>query len=145
MNIFVVEDPYSWGMREHIQNMLSDIPGVEVIGHVQYDEPDVIKRGDELSPDIVIFNVSNQNKSIIYFLRGIKERYASIKIMALSNYTDRCYEDCCMRIGVNYFFDKAFFDKSSKSMRVRAFMRIRAALWHFVNTCILNDRFVTLQ
>jgi DNA-binding NarL/FixJ family response regulator len=144
MKLFIVEDSSSWRMYEHIQNMLPDINGIEVIGHAQHDELDVTERINALSPDVMIINVSRQTEAIICFMKSIKERHASIKIMALSNYTDECYVDHCMRTGANYFFDKVFFNESSKYMRDRAFMRIRAALWHLVNPGVLHDRFVTL-
>lgn len=145
MKMFIVEDSTYWTMRWQIQIMLSNIHGIKTIGHAQYDESDVIEYIDELSPDIVIINVSRQTESMIYFLKSLKERHVLIKVMALSDYADPSYVDSCMRVGVDYFFDKVFFTKSSRNMRARAFMQVHAALRHLVNPSVLHDRHFALQ
>lgn len=145
MKIFIVEDSTYWTMRWQIQIMLSNIHGIETIGHAQYDESDVIECIDELSPDIAIINVSRQTESMVYFLKSIKERHALIKVMALSDYANPSFVDSCMSVGVDFFFDKVFLSKYSKNMRARAFMQIHAALRHLVNPSVLHDRHVALQ
>jgi len=55
MNVFIVED--SDLMRDHLESMLSEIPGVEVIGHA-VDESGAIERIDTALPDLVILDLN---------------------------------------------------------------------------------------
>lgn len=147
MNILIVEDAEIAGA--HLQTMLSAVPGISVIHHPS-DEPGVIEHINALLPDaailnitdVVILNISRQTGAAIAVLKSIKECNVAIKVMVLVSYTDKLYIDRCMRAGADYFFDKAFFDGSFKFIRVRAAMRIRAALWQLAHPCVQNDRFV---
>lgn len=131
MNVLIVED--SETLRGHLQSILSDIPGITVIGYAA-DEADVIGRIDTLLPDAVIFDISMKNGAVIGMLENIKKRYSGIKIMILADCTNEFHFNRCLYTGEDNFFDKA-----------SQFMRIRAALWQWVYACRLDSRFEALQ
>ena len=131
MNVFIVED--SDLMRDHLESMLSEIPGVEVIGHA-VDESGAIERIDTALPDLVILDLNLQSGSGIGVLKNIKEHHAAIKVMVLTNYTDEIYVSRCMTAGADYFFDKSF-----------QFMRVGAVLRQMASTDETAGKRVTWQ
>jgi len=120
MNVFIVED--SDIVREHMESMLSAIPGVEVVGYA-VDELGAIERINTLLPDVVTLDISLKPGSGISVLENIKKQHPKIKVIVLTNYTDEFSANSCKRAGADYFFDKTF-----------QFSRVRSALWSWVNT-----------
>jgi DNA-binding NarL/FixJ family response regulator len=118
MKVFIVED--SEIVRGHLQSMLSDIPGVELVGYAG-DELGAIERIDALRPDAVTLDLSLQPGSGIAVLENIKKHHAEIKVIVLTNYTDEFYANSCKNAGADCFFDKTF-----------QFSRVRSALWSWV-------------
>ncbi|MDD5323530.1 MAG: response regulator transcription factor [Methylococcales bacterium] len=118
MNVFVVED--SEIVRERIQSMLSVIPGVEVIGYAE-DELGAIEHINALLPDVVTLDLHLQAGSGIGVLEDIKKHHPAIKVIVLTNYTDKPYADSCKSAGADCFFDKTF-----------QFSLVRSALWSWV-------------
>lgn len=119
MNVFIVED--SELVREHMESMISAIPGIKTIGYA-VDELDAITRINALLPDVVTLDISLQTGSGINVLESIKKQHPAIKVIVLTNYTDEFYANSCKRAGADYFFDKTF-----------QFSRVRSALWSWVN------------
>jgi len=105
MNVFVVEDFEL--MRERMEVMLSEIPGITLVGHAA-DELGAIERIDALLPDVVILDLNLQTGSGFEVLKYIKQHHAATKIMVLTNYADDFYIKRCMDAGADYFFDKSF-------------------------------------
>ncbi len=120
MNVFIVED--SDVVREHMQSMLSAIPGVEVVGYA-VDELGAIERINTLLPDVVTLDISLQPGSGIRVLENIKKKHPAMKVIVLTNYTDEFYANSCKLAGADCFFDKTF-----------QFSRVRSALWSWINT-----------
>ncbi len=123
MNVLVVED--SETVRGYLQSILSDIPGITVIGYLAIEE-DVIECIDTLMPDVVIFDIGLRNAAVVGMLKNIKKRHPGIKVMILADCTSEFYFNRCL-----YTAQDNFFDKTSQ------FMRIRAALWAYH----LNNKF----
>lgn len=119
MNVFIVED--SEIVRDHMQSMLSVIPGVEVVGHAS-DEIGAIERINALQPDVVTLDIGLQPGSGINVLENIKRQNPAIKVIVLTNYADEFYAASCKHAGADLFFDKTF-----------QFSRVRSALWSWVN------------
>lgn len=119
MNVFIVED--SDIVREHMQSMLSAIPGVEVVGYA-VDERSAIDRINALLPDVVTLDISLKPGSGISVLENVKKQHPKIKVIVLTNYTDEYSANSCKRAGADCFFDKTF-----------QFSRVRSALWSWVN------------
>jgi len=71
-------------VREHMESMLSAIPGVEVVGYA-VDESGAIERINTLLPDVVTLDISLQSGSGIHVLENIKKQHPAIKIIVLTN------------------------------------------------------------
>ena len=119
MKVFIVED--SEIVRDYLQSMLSDIPGIKLTGYAE-DELGAIERINALQPDTVILDLSLQPGSGIAVLEDIKKNHAAIKVIVLTNYTDEFYANSCKKAGADCFFDKTF-----------QFSRVRSALWSWVH------------
>jgi CheY-like chemotaxis protein len=104
MKVFIVED--SVAMLNNLQSMLSDVPGIAVIG-MAVDESHAIERINALRPDVVTLDIHLQSGSGLGVLKNIKEHYAGIKVMMLTNCPEYIYIDYCMSLGADYFFDKS--------------------------------------
>lgn len=119
MNLFIVED--SEVVRERLQSMLSDIPGIAVVGYA-VNELDAIERINTLLPDVVTLDLRLQSGTGINVLEDIKKHHPGIKVVVLTNDDNRIYEDKCIRAGADLFFDKSF-----------QFSRVYSALWLWSN------------
>lgn len=115
MDVFIVED--SEIVRENLQSILSDIPGVNLVGYAE-DEAGAIERIDALLPDTVILDLMLQPGSGVAVLENIKKNHSAIKVVVLTNYTDEFYANNCKNAGADCFLDKTF-----------QFSRVRLALW----------------
>jgi len=108
-------------VREHMQSMLSAIPGVTVVGYAE-DEPGAIERINMLLPDVVTLDISLKPGSGIKVLENIKKQHPKIKVIVLTNYTDDFSANSCKQAGADLFLDKTF-----------QFSRVRSALWSWIN------------
>lgn len=131
MNVFIVED--SEIVREHMQTMLSAIPGVSVVGYAA-DELGAIKCINKLLPDVVTLDLRLQPGSGISVLENIKKQHPEIKVIVLTNYTDEFYANSCKKAGADYFFDKTF-----------QFSRVRSALWSWINADHISSKAAALD
>jgi len=126
MNVFIVED--SETARGHLQAMLSDIPGVSVVGYAG-DEQGAIKRIAGLLPDVVTLDISLQPGSGIAVLKYIKKNYPAIKVIILTNYVDEYYIKTCKDAGADYVFDK-----------ILHFQKVASIFWSWINdACAANE------
>lgn len=119
MNVFIVED--SNFVRDQLQFMLSAIPGVAVVGYAE-DELGAIEHINSLLPDVVTLDLHLQAGSGIGVLEDVKKHHPAIKVIVLTNYTDKPYADSCKQAGADCFFDKTF-----------QFSRVRSVLWSWVH------------
>jgi len=119
MKIFIVED--SEAVRGHLQSMVTNIPGVEVIGWAM-DEQGAITGIGELLPDVVTLDIRLQPGSGLVVLEYLKKHHAGIKVIVLTNNIDEFYIDSCKRNGADFVFDKTF-----------QFSRVNSVLWSWIN------------
>lgn len=131
MNVFIVEDAAL--MLGNLRSILSDIPGVTVIGHAA-DGAEAIERIDRLLPDFVILDIGLRDGAGIPTLERLKQRHPGIKVMVLTGCTDEFYFKRCKRAGADYFFDRVF-----------QLTRVRAALWQWINAGCWDSRLDALQ
>lgn len=131
IKVFIVED--SGGVREHLQSMLSGIPGVKLSGYAE-DELGAIEHINTLLPDAVILDLSLKPGSGIAVLEHIKKNLAATKVIVLANYTDKYYADTCKAAGADFFFDKAF-----------QFARVRSVLWSWVYADDVDNKVAARQ
>lgn len=133
MNVFIVED--SKTLCGHLQSILSDIPGITMIGHAAAGEPDtIVGLIETLMPDAVIFDIDLKNMAVTGMLANIKKCCPRIKVMILADCTNAFDFNRCL-----YTVEDNFFDKASQ------FMKIRAALWQWVYAHRLDSGFDVLQ
>lgn len=119
MNVFIVED--SEDVRRYLKSMLSDIPGVSIVGCAA-GELEAIKRIGELLPDVVTLDLNLKSGSGIGVLEYIKKHLAATKVIVLTNYVDDFYTNSCKDAGADYVFDKTF-----------QFAKVRSVLWSWIN------------
>lgn len=119
MNLFIVED--SEEVRTRMQSMLSEIPGIKIAGYAP-DELGAIERISVLLPDVVLLDLCLKPGSGINVLDYIKKHQPQIKVIVVTNYSDKFYADKCVEAGADCFFDKTF-----------QFSRVYSALWLWSN------------
>jgi len=105
VNLFIVED--SEIVRDHMQTMLSGIPGIAVLGYAK-DELGALEDIKFLLPDVVTLDLGLQSGSGFNVLKGVKKHHPEIKVIVVTNHGDKYYSDVCMRAGADCFFDKTF-------------------------------------
>lgn len=120
MNVFIVED--SAILLEKLLSTLSDIPGVAVIGHA-VDEAGAIERINALRPDVVTLDIRLQSGSGLGVLNNIRKHHTGIKVIVLTNCTEKVYVNRCKRAGADYFFDK--------TLQLMQFLEALQELAHF--------------
>ena len=109
MKVFIVDD--SAVLRERVVEMLSDVSGIEIIGHAQ-NVSDALSAIKELNPDVVILDIRIPGGSGLDVLQDIKKEKEAPMVIMLTNYPYPQYRKKCLNLGADYFFDKATeFDK----------------------------------
>ncbi len=104
MKVFIVDD--STLVRERIITMISEHPGIEIIGqakHAQEGINSIIK----LKPDVVILDIRMPGGNGIEVLKNIKKNNSAPTIIILTNYPYPQYRKKCIEAGADYFFDKS--------------------------------------
>ena len=104
MKVFIADDSPILG--ERLKAMLSDFPGIEIIGQAG-DVPESIESIRALHPDVVILDIRMPGGSGIDVLENIKKINAAPVVIILTNYPDLQYRKRCMALGAEYFFDKS--------------------------------------
>ena len=100
MKVFIADD--SEVVCERLTTMLSELPGIEIIG--QGESIESIRR---LHPDVVILDIRMPGGSGIDVLEDIKKINTALVVIVLTNYPYPQYRKKCMALGAEYFFDKA--------------------------------------
>jgi DNA-binding NarL/FixJ family response regulator len=104
MKLFIADD--SKVLCERLIEMLSDIPGIEIIGHAQ-NASDSLAFIKKLNPDIVILDIRMPGGSGIDVLQDIKKDKHAPMVIILTNYPYPQYRKKCLGLGADYFFDKS--------------------------------------
>jgi two-component system response regulator YesN len=93
-------------IRRRLVSMLSEIPGVRLVGEAS----DAVQ-GAELirkeRPDAVILDIRMPGRSGIGLLEEIKNDPERPSIIILTNYPYSAYQKRCMELGASHFFDKS--------------------------------------
>jgi two-component system response regulator DevR len=104
MKVFIADD--SPVLRERLNFMLSEIPGIKVTGQAG-TVPEAIESIQALHPDVAILDICMPGGSGIDVLENIKKSSVPPVVMMLSSYSDPQYREKCMALGAEYFFDKS--------------------------------------
>ena len=104
MKIFIADD--SAVLRERLVEMLSELPGIEIVGYAQ-DVPEALTSIKKLNPDVVILDIRMPGGSGIDVLQEIKKDKQAPVVIILTNYPYPQYRKKCLGLGADYFFDKS--------------------------------------
>jgi DNA-binding NarL/FixJ family response regulator len=109
MNVVLVDD--SLLVRERVANIISEIPGAEVMGEAgnSIEAFEIVRK---TKPDVVILDIKMPGESGLQVLRKLKNEFEDLRIIMLTNYSDSQYKAECLMHGADYFLSKSDeFDK----------------------------------
>ena len=104
MKVFIADD--STVLRERLVEMLSELPGIEIIGQAQ-DVVEALTSIKKLNPDVVILDIRMPGGSGLDVLQDIKKDKQAPLVIVLTNYPYPQYRKKCLGLGADYFFDKS--------------------------------------
>jgi len=104
MNVVLIDD--SLLVRERIANIISKLPGVQVIGEAG-NSLEAIKVVRKMKPDVVILDIKMPGESGMQVLRKLKNKFEELKIIMLTNYPYSQYKVECLKDGADYFLSKS--------------------------------------
>ncbi|HEX8845298.1 MAG TPA: response regulator transcription factor [Pyrinomonadaceae bacterium] len=103
MRVFIVED--STVVRERLMALLTDVQGVEIIGHAE-DAACASEFIRIFRPDTVILDLKIQGGSGIDVLREIRQLVPPPLIMVVTNNAIPQSRQRCFDAGADFFLDK---------------------------------------
>jgi len=104
MNILIVDDADV--IRNRLCSMLSEIDNVNVTGQA-CNTAEGYRLYSTLKPDIIILDIRLPDESGISLLKKIKRENSEIIIVMFTNFPYPAYQERCMELGADYFFDKS--------------------------------------
>jgi DNA-binding NarL/FixJ family response regulator len=104
VKIFIADD--SPIVRDRLIAMLSEMEGVEVVGHAE-DAAAATQMIRDLRPDAVVLDIRLANSSGIDVLKAIKMDRPEVLVIMLTLYPYAQYRESCMKAGASFFLDKA--------------------------------------
>lgn len=107
LKIVTVED--SSLIVSRMKEMLDEISGVAFAGNAE-SIPVALELLETVNPDVLILDInlgSRDTKNGIDLLFDIRKIYPEMKIIMLTNLTDKRYRDLCEEGGADFFFDKS--------------------------------------
>ena len=115
MKVFIADD--SKVLRERLTEMLSDVPGLEIVGCAQ-DVSEALSHIKKLNPDVVILDIRMPGGSGMDVLQDIKREHHAPTVIMLTNYPYPQYRKKCLGLGADYFFDKSTeFEKMTELVK----------------------------
>jgi DNA-binding NarL/FixJ family response regulator len=102
LKVLVVED--SALIRARLEEMVAEIPGVEIIGEAG-NGIEALTLIQRLSPDIVILDVRMPRCNGVKVLKSIRKKGRYPIVIVLTNYPS--YRQRCMEAGASFFFNKS--------------------------------------
>jgi len=104
MRVFIVDD--SSVIVERLTRLLSEVPGVEFVGHAT-DVPQAVQRILETMPDALVLDLHMPGGSGLDVLRAIRSLHLDLPVIVCTNYADTEYRDECLSAGASFFLDKS--------------------------------------
>lgn len=92
-------------VREGLKRIISDTPGMEVVGEAQ-DGRMVMDMLDRVEADVIVLDVSMPNTNIIDLLKSIIERVKSARILVLSMHPESQYAERVFKAGALGYLTK---------------------------------------
>jgi len=104
MKVFIADELAV--VRERLIDMLSELPGIEIIGPAQGAQ-EAINSIQKPNPDAVILNIHMLGGNGIELLKNINKNESVPLVIILTNYSYPEYRKKCMDLGTDFFFDKS--------------------------------------
>ncbi len=106
LRVVIVED--SAIIRARLNETLSSIPNVEIVGQVE-TEFDALALMRQSVWDAAVLDLQLKQGTGLGVLKalGDQARRANTKIIVFTNYAFPQYRDRCLKLGADYFFDKS--------------------------------------
>lgn len=104
MKVLIVDD--SILLRERLTAMISELPGIEVIGQAENVE-NAINSIRILKPDVAILDIQMPGGSGFELLENIKNDKSTPLMIVFTNYPYPQYKKKCLDSGADFFFDKS--------------------------------------
>jgi two-component system response regulator DevR len=102
MKVLVVDD--SATVRHHLIELLSTLPGVEILEAAQASEArHAIRSG---RPDVVVLDIRLPRGSGIEVLEALRADDPRPTTIVLTNDPTPQWREACFRVGADFFFDK---------------------------------------
>jgi DNA-binding NarL/FixJ family response regulator len=102
--VFIVED--SPPIRDHLVEMLDEMPGVAVVGCAE--SPDEAIAGIlRTNPDCVVLDYQLIGGTAVDVLRGVHPQAPGMVFLVLTNHPIPQYRRVCLEAGARAFFDKS--------------------------------------
>lgn len=109
MKVVIADD--SRAVVERLSDLLSDVPGVELVGRAG-DAAGALSCIRQRNPDLVILDLQMPGGNGLDILRAIRPERPSLYVLVCTNYPYPQYKKECLAAGANYFLDKsAEFEK----------------------------------
>ncbi len=104
-------------MRENIKSFVSKQPDIEVVGEAK-DGETAVELAKNLSPDLVLMDISMPKLSGIEAAKNILSNNASARIIILSTRSDKRFVEAGLKAGVSgYVLKTSIFDDLIPSVR----------------------------
>lgn len=104
MRLFIADD--SDILRSHLEEILSDIDGIEVVGQAR-DAREARDSIPKLNPDVVILDIRMPHGNGISVMEAMKKENIPAKVIIFTNYPYLQYRKEYIAAGADYFFHKA--------------------------------------
>lgn len=99
--------------RQGLRTLLESIDSIEVVGEAG-NGAEALSLTDQLSPDLVIMDISMPGQCGLEATRQLKEYYPQIKVIILSGHDDSIFVDQALKAGAEgYVYKDAAFDEIS--------------------------------
>ena len=104
MKVFIADD--SAVVRERLVEMISELPGIEIIGQAQ-EALEATNAIMKLKPDVVILDIRMPGGSGLNVLKDIKKYTDAPVVIMFTGYPYPQYRQRCMDAGADFFFNKS--------------------------------------
>ena len=115
MKVLIAED--HGVVRQGLRVLIEEEPDIEVVGEAQ-DGLEVVELAKQLSPDVVLMDITMPNLNGVEAARFIREANPDIRVIALSVHFDKHFVMEMLRAGASgYVLKSCLFDEVLKALR----------------------------
>jgi DNA-binding NarL/FixJ family response regulator len=104
-------------VREGVRSLLGDEPDIEIVGEAE-DGRQALELVSELSPDVVVIDITMPNLNGVDATRQIIRNTPNVKVIALSIHSSRAFVADMLKAGASgYVLKESSFDELVKAIR----------------------------